>query len=74
MKLSPHRPLDDFEIGDLVKLSALGKKRKVASIKIRGVVTGHDRYGCVLVNISKKGKRLKRIWPFRPEFIERRNK
>ena len=57
---------DDFEVGDKVKLSELGKDRGVYQFpNMRGVVTGHNKHGCVMVQVGR------RKLPFRPEFIEK---
>lgn len=66
-----HRPPDDFEIGDKVKLSTLGKKENVYRPDMRGIVTGHNQYDNVLVNVAKPGSKKRVIRPFKPEFLEK---
>lgn len=66
-----HRYPDDFEIGDKVKLSALGKHRKVYRFSMRGVVVGHNQWNDVLVNVARPGSKSKVIRPFKPEFLEK---
>jgi hypothetical protein len=68
-QLEVHRFPDDFEIGDKVRLSAMGEGTHTPFR--RKEVTGHDEFGCVLVNVAKPGAKRKNIRPFKPEFIEK---
>ena len=69
--LEVHRFPDDFEIGDSVGPSDLAKDEKICDPKMRGLVVGHNKHGCVLVNTAKNGARRKMIRPFKPEFLEK---